>query len=127
MENDNPKLRHFARTMRKEPTSAEKAMWKLLRNRRLAGFKFCRQQPYGPYILDKYCARAKLVVELDGDSHATSEGQENDRERDAYLAANGILMLRFWNVEIHNEKDAVLERIANTCAERAVSCEEDEA
>jgi very-short-patch-repair endonuclease len=121
MKNDNPKLRHFVRPMRKEPTPAETAMWKLLRNRRLAGFKFRRQQPFGPYILDNYCARARLVVELDGDSHATEEGQKNDSERDAYLAANGLLVLRFWNVEVHNDKDMVLDRIVNACVERASS------
>ena len=118
MTNDNPNLRRFARGMRKEPTPAEQALWKLLRNRRLAGFKFRRQPPFGPYILDFYCARAKLVVEADGDTHATAEGQESDRERDEYLAANGILVLRFWNGVIAEDKEAVLDRIANVCAER---------
>ncbi|MBN9122733.1 MAG: endonuclease domain-containing protein [Planctomycetes bacterium] len=118
MENDNANLRRFAREMRKEPTSAEKALWKLLRNRRLAGFKFRRQVPFGPYILDNYCVRARLVVEIDGDSHATPEGQENDRKRDAFLATNGILVLRFWNGTVRNERDAVLDCIADTCAER---------
>jgi very-short-patch-repair endonuclease len=119
MENDSPNLRRFARSMRKQPTPAEEALWRLLRNRRLAGFKFRRQHPFGSYILDGFCARAKVVVEADGDTHATPEGQESDRKRDAYLAANGILVLRFWNTEISNEKDAVLDRIANVCAERA--------
>ncbi len=118
MTNDNPNLRQFARAMRKEPTPAEEALWKLLRNRRLAGFKFRRQHPFGRYILDGYCPRAKLVVEADGDTHATPEGQESDRERDEYLAAHGILVLRFWNVELAEEEDAILERIATVCAER---------
>ncbi len=118
MINDNPNLRRFARGMRKEPTRAEQALWKLLRNRRLAGFKFRRQHPFGRYILDGYCPRAKLVVEADGDTHATPEGRESDRERDEYLAAHGILVLRFWNVELAEEEDAILERIATVCAER---------
>src|SRR5688572_2861784 len=121
MENDNPNLRHFARSMRKEPTPAEKLLWKLLRNRRLARFKFRRQVPFGPYILDIYCAEAKLVVEADGDTHATPEGQENDRERDAYLAANGVLVLRFWNGTIHHDREAVLDCIADACANRTES------
>src|SRR5438105_651014 len=116
---DNTNLRRFARDMRKEPPPGEKAPCKALRNRRLAGFKFRRQVPFGPYILDNYCARAKLVVEADGDTHATPEGQEGDRKRDADLAAAGILVLRFWNTEISNEKEAVLDRIANACVERA--------
>ena len=118
MTNDNPNLRRFARGMRKEPTPAEQALWKLLRNRRLAGFKFRRQHPFGRYILDGYCPRAKLVVEADGDTHATPEGQESDRARDEYLAANGILVLRFWNVELAEEEEAILERIATVCGER---------
>ena len=119
MRNDNPNLRHFARDMRREPTPAEQALWRLLRNRRLAGFKFRRQHPFGPYILDGFCARAKLVVEADGDTHTTPDGQTRDRERDTYLAANGILVLRFWNNEIADEQEAVIERIAEVCAERA--------
>jgi very-short-patch-repair endonuclease len=118
MDNDHPRLREFARAMRKEPAPAEKALRRLLRNQRLSGFKFRRQHPFGPYILDNYCVRAKLVVELDGDSHATPEGQESDRERDAYLAANGILVLRFWNGEVHENEEGVLDTIARTCAER---------
>jgi very-short-patch-repair endonuclease len=121
MRNDNPNLRQFAREMRKEPTPAEEALWRLLRDRRLAGFKFRRQHPFGPYILDGYCPRAKLVVEADGGTHATPEGRDADRERDAYLAANGVLVLRFWNTEIAHEQEAVLERIAAACAERAWS------
>jgi very-short-patch-repair endonuclease len=117
MENDNPNLRRFAREMRKEPTPAEKALWKVLRNRRLAGFKFRRQVPFGPYILDNYCAKAKLVVEADGDTHATQEGLENDRKRDTYLAANGVLVLRFWNSVIVHETDAVLDTIVRACVE----------
>jgi adenine-specific DNA-methyltransferase len=118
MQNDNPNLRGYARQMRKEPTTAEQVLWRLLRNRRLAGFKFRRQHPFGPYILDGFCVRAKLVVEVDGSPHSTQEGHARDSERDAYLAASGILVLRFWNSEIVNEREAVLERIANVCAER---------
>ncbi len=119
MNNDNPNLRRFAREMRKAPTAAEETLWKLLRNRRLADFKFRRQRPFGPYILDFYCARAKLVVEADGDTHATTEGQQSDGERDAYLTANGVRVLRVWNVEIAEDRDAVVEHIANVCAERS--------
>jgi very-short-patch-repair endonuclease len=118
MKDDNPNLRNFARAMREQPTSAEQKLWKLLRNRRLAGFKFRRQVPFGRYILDNFCARAGLVVEIDGDSHATPEGQAGDRERDAVLAEKGILVLRFWNGMIHNEADAVLDVIADECARR---------
>jgi very-short-patch-repair endonuclease len=118
MKDDNPNLRRFAREMRKEPTSAEQKLWKLLRNRRLAGYKFRRQVPFDRYILDYYCARARLVVEVDGDSHATPEGLASDRDRDAALTAKDILVLRFWNGVIHNEADAVLDTIAAECERR---------
>lgn len=118
MENDNPNLRRFAKQMRRRPTAAEQTLWRLLRNRRLAGSKFRRQHPFGPYILDAYCPRAKVVVEADGDTHATPEGQDADRERDHFLASNGVLVLRFWNVEIAADPDAVADHIANVCAER---------
>jgi very-short-patch-repair endonuclease len=64
-----------------------------------------------------------LVVEVDGNSHATPEGRAGDRERDAYLAANGILVLRFWNTEVTHEEDNVAERVAAVCAERVRKCE----
>lgn len=118
MNNDNPNLRRFARRMRKESTTAEERLWKVLRNRRLADFKFRRQHPFGPYILDCYCPEVKVVIEADGDTHATAEGQESDRGRDAYLGANGIVVLRFWNGEIATDLDAVVEHIANVCIER---------
>ena len=121
MKNDNPNLRDSARAMRKEPTPAEQALWRLLRHRRLLGFKFRRQHPFGPYILDAYCPKAKLVVEADGATHVAPEARAADHERDAYLGANGILILRFWNAEIAHEREAVLERIATACAERTQS------
>lgn len=111
MTDDNPRLRRFARRMRREPTPAEEALWRLLRHRRLAGFKFRRQHTYGPYILDFYCPRARLVVELDGDTHATPEGLQADAERSAYLEARGLVILRFWNTEVADDQEAVLTRI----------------
>jgi len=104
--------------MRREPTPAEEAMWRFVRNRRLAGFKFRRQHPFGPYILDCYCPAARLVVELDGNSHATPSGQQDDLERRHYLEAQGILVLRFWNTEVADDPDGVVECIAKICDSR---------
>jgi very-short-patch-repair endonuclease len=67
--------------MRREPTPTEELLWRMLRNRQMSGFKFRRQHPLGRYILDFYAAGCSLVVELDGDSHATDEGREHDRVR----------------------------------------------
>jgi adenine-specific DNA-methyltransferase len=112
MREDNKNLRRFAREMRREPTPAEEALWRLIRNRQLGRLKFRRQHALGPYILDCYCPAARLAIELDGNSHATQEGQEADAERKSYLEVRGILVLRFWNTEIAENPDGVLERIA---------------
>jgi very-short-patch-repair endonuclease len=93
-------------------------MWRLLRNRRLAGYKFRRQHPVGRYIADFYAASAALVVELDGDSHATEEGKEHDCVRHAYLEALGLAVIRFWNFEEKEDTDAILELLGTLCSQR---------
>ena len=93
-------------------------MWRLLRNRRLAGYKFRRQHPIGPYIADFYAASAALVIELDGDTHATDEGMEHDRIRRAYLESLGIMVVRFWNFETKEDTDALLDHLCALCAKR---------
>ena len=75
-------LKDRARQMRREPTEAERRMWRLLRDRRLGGFKFRRQEQLGRYIVDFVCFERKLIVELDGSQHAESA---YDAERDAWL------------------------------------------
>src|SRR5262245_34586351 len=102
---DNRRLRGFARQMRKEPTTAERTLWRVVRNRRLVGFKFRRQHPLGPYILDCYCAAARLVVELDGDTHADPVAQQRDTERTGYLERRGLKILRLWNVELAENQE----------------------
>lgn len=92
---DNRSLRNFARKMRKEPTPAERRLWQLLRNRRLVGFEFRRQHPFGSYVLDYYCPAARLVIELDGDTHAAPAAQEQDARRTEYLERRGLKVLRF--------------------------------
>ena len=115
---DNKRLRGFARRMRKEPTSAEQTLWRIVRNHRLAAFKFRRQHTFGPYILDCYCPAARLVVELDGNSHADGEARARDAERTAYLERRGLLVLRFWNIELAENEDGVVDRILAECVNR---------
>jgi len=114
----DPRLIEFARQMRREPIPAEKAVWRLLRNRRLADWKFRRQHPLGLYIADFYSASAALVIELDGDTHATEEGIEHDRIRHAYLQSLGVMVLRFWNGEVKENSDGILQRVYEVCASR---------
>ena len=98
-----------ARAMRHEASDAERMLWRHLRARRLAGFKFRRQEVIGPYIVDLVCFHARLIIEADGGQHA--EQQVYDQQRSAALAARGYRVLRFWNNEVLNDIDGVLERI----------------
>ena len=95
--------------MRQGASEAERLLWRHLRARQLAGYKFRRQEVIGPYIVDLVCLDAKLIIEADGGQHA--EQQVYDQQRSAALAAKGYLVLRFWNNEILNDVDGVLGRI----------------
>jgi len=96
------------RALRKNQTEPERRFWQAVRGKQL-GVKFRRQQGIGPYIVDFYCAELKLVVELDGESHYTDEGLKHDQERDAFLREHGLKVIRFTNIQIMQELDAVLE------------------
>lgn len=98
-----------ARALRRNPTGAERALWKHLRMRQLDGFKFRRQQPLGPYVVDFVCLERRLIVELDGGQHA--EQADSDAERTAWLEAHGFRVLRFWNHDVLKDIEAVKEVI----------------
>src|SRR5580693_269023 len=100
--------RSRARAMRGAPTDSELRLWRLLRDRRLNGIKFRRQVPVGPYIVDFLCVGAKLIVEADGSQHAESV---RDNVRDGYLANQGWKVLRFWNNEVLQNREGVLDTI----------------
>ncbi len=95
--------------LRKAQTPTEAVLWDRLRNRQLDGLKFRRQHPIGRYILDYYCAELKLAVELDGESHESR--QQYDLARTAWLNELGIEVLRFQNMEVVLDINAVLECI----------------
>ena len=101
-----------ANELRHAETEAEKKLWSLLRNRQLKGKKFRRQHAFTNYILDFYCHECKLVVELDGKQHHNSENKEHDEARSRLLKEYDITVLRFWNNEVLNEPEKVLEKIA---------------
>ena len=104
-----PTLRDHARAMRQQPTSAENKLWQALRAKQILGRKWRRQVPLGPYIADFFCPELRLVVEVDGATHA--EGQDDDA-RDAWLRARGYDVLRLWNNEVLGSFSGVQERIA---------------
>ena len=99
-----------ARRLRREAPPAERALWRLLRDRRLAGLKFRRQRPVGPFFADFCCLGEKLIVELDGDSHHDRGGA--DLRRQAYLEAAGFRVLRVLNEDVHRDPEAVLLAVA---------------
>ena len=100
-------LRKSARRMRREPTFNERALWNLLRDRRLEGLKFRRQVPIGPYIADFLCFERRLIVEADGPFH----DPERDAVRDAWLREQRFRVLRFPNSQVSAYPDAVLDAI----------------
>jgi very-short-patch-repair endonuclease len=104
----------LVKALRRNPTDAEKKLWRMLRNRQLTGRKFRRQQSYGPYILDFYCAELKLAIELDGGQHGMPEGIKHDTHRDQYLQQEGVMILRFWNCQVIQDFETVIETIHRT-------------
>jgi regulatory protein len=103
------KLKTFARDLRGKSTDAESRLWYLLRDRRFTGHKFRRQHPVADYILDFYCPEQQLAIELDGGQHA--EQQSYDERRAHVLAGLGIRVLRFWNHDVLQQTEAVLQVI----------------
>jgi very-short-patch-repair endonuclease len=101
-----------ARTMRKQLTHAEVILWSRLRRREQGGFRFRRQHPIGPYIADFACVAAKLVVEVDGETHGSEEEVRHDQRRDAYMRALGWRVFRVTNEDVYKRLDVVLEGIA---------------
>ena len=103
--------RDFARLLRKDMTDAERWLWYELRAKRFAGSKFRGQAPIGDYIVDFVCHEARLIVELDGGQHAVLV--EKDNARTAWLNSQGFRVLRFWNCQVFEESEEVLETIWN--------------
>ena len=100
-----------ARLLRKKATEPERILWRHLRNRNFASYKFRRQHPVDRYVLDFYCPSAKLAIELDGGGHNYYAGQIHDRTRSQFLARHGVVLLRFWNHQVRQELDSVLRAI----------------
>jgi len=102
-------------------TDPERLLWGRLRDHRLNGFGFRRQVPMGRYVADFVCHAAKLVVELDGGQHAEAVGISRDVRRDAWFAAEGYLVARFWNHDVLTALDTVVETIHSHALARTSS------
>lgn len=100
------------RKLRQQMTEPEQKLWYRLREISVA--KFRRQHSVGPYVVDFYCAAAKLVIEVDGESHFTADGEQHDLIRGDYLTVQGLRVLRFTNDEVMKNLDGVLQVIIET-------------
>jgi very-short-patch-repair endonuclease len=107
----NKSLKEISKNLRRNSTEAERRLWNRLKLRHL-GFAFYRQKPIGDYIVDFYCPKARLVVEVDGGQHLNAETNGNDKVRDKYMRGLGLDVLRFSNLEVMNDLDKVVEKIS---------------
>ena len=102
------RLTPIARKLRKSQTDAEALLWSKVRNRQLEGAKFRRQVPFDNYVADFVCRSAQLIIELDGSQHVDNDADIN---RDAVMEIAGYRVIRYWNSDVFNNLDGVLEDI----------------
>jgi very-short-patch-repair endonuclease len=107
----NKGLKGYSRELRKNMTDAEKLLWSKIRYKQLEGYQFHRQKIVGNYIVDFYCPRANLVVEVDGGQHYINGAKRGDRVRDNYMVSLGLRVLRFSDREVFGNIEGVTERI----------------
>lgn len=111
----------FAKAMRRRMTPPEARFWSAVRGDRLAGTKWRRQHPVGPYILDFYCAAAALAVEIDGAGHDTPDQMRHDERRTRWLAERGVRVIRIAAEDVRIELDGVLEFVLRVVRERTAT------
>ena len=104
----NRQLKPLSRRLRLDMTDSEQLLWSRLRRKQILAVQFYRQRPIGQYIVDFYAPTAKLIVEVDGSQHFDNEHVVNDEQRDAYLNGVGLQILRFNNLQVLKELDAVM-------------------
>ncbi|HEX8469833.1 MAG TPA: endonuclease domain-containing protein [Brevundimonas sp.] len=107
-----------AKVFRRQMTPPEARLWVRLRGSRLGGFKFRRQHPIGPYIVDFYCAWVKLAVEVDGGSHDTEEQIAHDKRRTAWLGRQGVRVIRLRASSVRDEIEGVMDFILASVRDR---------
>ena len=107
----NANLKQLSRQLRENMSDAERHLWAKIRMKQLKDYQFYRQKPIGDYIVDFFCPRAKLVIEVDGSHHLAGETIEYDRIRDEYLSSLGLRVLRFTNTDVLTHTERVVESI----------------
>ena len=109
----NKNLKYNARQLRNNMTEAEQKLWLRLRQKQLLGLQFYRQKPILNFIVDFYCPAASLIIECDGSQHLNEKGLQYDLVRDQALTQLNLTVLRFNNLQILHELDAVIQTIEN--------------
>ena len=107
----NGKLKDRARELRQNMTDAEKLLWSKIRRKQLDGLQFYRQRIIGDYIVDFYCPKAGLVVEVDGGQHYIPKGQHNDQVRGDNIEKLGLKVVRFSNIDVLKNIDGVFQKL----------------
>ena len=115
----SPKTTRIARDLRRRESWGERLMWSWLRDHRFANYKFRRQHPIGPYVLDFFCNEANLDIEVDGFQHGTPTNRAADAERDAYLESHDVRVLRFWSSHLRRDEEMIRSTIWRALQERA--------
>jgi len=113
----NKNLKQHARQLRNNMTDAERCLWAKIRMKQHKGCQFYRQKPIGDYIVDFFCPRAKLVIEVDGSYHLVDDKIEYDRIRDDYMSSLALRVLRFTNSEVLTNIEGVVEKIRQNLEE----------
>jgi very-short-patch-repair endonuclease len=113
----NPKLKDRRRELRNNMTKAEVLLWLELKGKKMKGYKFRRQHSIGYYVVDFYCTKLKLAIEVDGATHLSDEEIKHDKEKEYYIKSLGIAMQRFTNQEIYEDMMAVLDKIISKIGE----------
>ena len=107
----NKNLKGYSRQLRTNMTNAERLLWSKIRRKQLQGYQFYRQKIIGNYIVDFYCPKAKLVIEIDGGQHYDDEEIKKDNVRDNYMREQRLTVLRFSDREVFENLNGVIERI----------------
>ena len=104
-------LKQLSQRLRVNMTDAERHLWAKIRMNQLNGYRFYRQKPIGDYIVDFFCPKAKLVIEVDGGQHLSDEATGYDRVRDECMSSAGLKVLRFTNIDVLTNIEGVVESI----------------
>ncbi len=107
----NKDLKLYSRELRKQMTDAERLLWRKIRKRQIKDLQFYRQRPIGDHIVDFYCPKAKLIVEIDGGQHYEISNEKKDKIRDRGFKSSGLKVLRFQNIDILKNMNSVVRKI----------------